>query len=161
MKVTLLTAALTLSSCSLFAQKAGSVSQNGTVHIPVLQSVEAVYASADQTTLRFDDLKNGKLIENFCQVVVKSNVPWRVSVRTDDNIIHDATQNNTIPTSKILIKAHNKNTYLPLSSSPVVLNDGNSDQVMTTFGIDVKIDADYTVRGGNYPLSLVFTVSAQ
>ena len=104
------------------------------------------------------DLTRGYIeLPNAVNLAVRSNIPWAVTVRTDDaNMGQSFDGSYTKPVSDFQLRVGN-GAYTPISQRNQVLLQGSYGQ--HNFNVDYRTLFDpSTYRQGNYQVTVIYTI---
>ena len=91
-------------------------------------------------------------------LVVQSNIPWRVSVRTPDADMGRSTDGRYLkPISDLQVRAQGR-SYLTVSHEAQVIARGSYGRYELGVGYRVKFN-DTNYRPGDYHITLIYTIS--
>lgn len=142
-------------------QKTVTASVAGSIDVPPLQSLTVTMLN--EHLLNFsslDDYKTGKVVPGYCELHVRCNFPWQVTVSVNGNSVYDV-YNNTSPTGFISIKPDNSTNYIPLTDVPVKILQSDNANIENIYRMDVKVLPDLNFKDGVYDINLSFVLSAQ
>jgi hypothetical protein len=145
----------------------GSINENkvvGNIVIPTLQSL--TIKTTSNAPLQFstgDEFSNPKILNKFYTIVVKSNVPWTVSVEPASDLKDGSLlqSEGVFPANLISLKKSAENTFITLTGNQQELLKSDNNNIINIYSLDVRINPGWKYAGGFYSLGLVFTLTPQ
>lgn len=131
-------------------------SANGSITIPVLQSVDVVLLNekpADFSSIT--NYANGIEIISYGKMVVKSNCTWLVSARINEEALPPNERNKGL----VSIRVAGSNKYIPLSGNLTPILVSNNTNIRNEYLIDLRIDPKLNFKAGAALLDLSFKVA--
>jgi hypothetical protein len=151
------------SSASVPAQFSGGVmggggaTATGAINIPPFATVSATIMNTEQGVFEnWDDINNGKIIDNYASVTVKANKPWVLYAK-----VYNSTGNNDkVVTYRLREKSQQRFIELSDVATPVLYS--NNNMIVNNYNFDIELKTSYkTFQPGYQNVNVVFTVSPQ
>jgi len=168
MKKSALYTAIMLFFCSLQlkAQYSFTGSLTASVSIQPVMAFSLTANASTAITLSNSAYSNGYTIPNFNTVMIKSNMPWSLSVSaaTPYFSASGSYASSNMPASVIGLTKSGQSPSVQLTATPQLLASGgrgNTSQTGNTFNMDFSAAPGYNYGPGIYSLTISYTLTAQ
>lgn len=152
-------------SVKAFGQYSFSGSATGTMDISSLVSL-TVNTPSTTSFATTNDYLNGITTLNYSTLSVKSNILWLVEVAANaaNFTAMGGGASSTMPCSVLKFRLNGSSTFFTMTTASQTLQTGDQGDASSsgnTFGMDINFNPGFNYPGGQYSLSLIYTITNQ
>lgn len=138
---------------------------SGTMDVSSIVSLSVNTPSTTNFTTTSDYL-DGITTLNYSTLSVKSNVLWLVEVAANaaDFTAMGGGASSTMPCSVLKFRLNGSATFFTMTTASQTLQTGDQGDASSsgnTFGMDINFNPGFNYPGGQYSLSLIYTITNQ
>ncbi|HYD21324.1 MAG TPA: hypothetical protein VEB40_07620, partial [Flavipsychrobacter sp.] len=125
----------------------------GTITVPTFTNIGLSTHSVNTGFTTWEDMIHGKIYPGVMSVIVKSNVPWIVKVKSNSEFfIPPAGGSTDVSASLMSLKTSTTGVFIPMSTTAQTLLMSNNSNCQNSYPLDVRIMTNWNSIGGIYTL---------
>ncbi len=138
----------------------------GTISVTSIMSISVTALAGTTSISTSTEYTNGKAIDNYASVVVKSNMLWIITLtaQSANFSAQTAGASTNMPASVLSLRKDGASSYSTMSTTAKTLNTGgrgNCSYPGNSFNVDAYFNPGFSYNSGLYTIGVLYTLSSQ